>query len=116
MLSARGVVLRAGAVAGLAAGLVFLFSVALSALLPSAVRAGVLVRLAAVPLLSVFAPPAFVAPFVAPLPVVPLYGAAALAGTTPAPLNSPGFAVAATSGFPRFTEANWLRLEAADFR
>jgi len=65
-------------------------------------RAGALARVAAVLAPAVFAPLAFAAPF----PVAPLYGAAALAGTTPAPLKFPGLAVAATAGFPWFTEAN----------
>jgi len=68
------------------------------------VRAGALVPPAALLAPAVFAPLAFAAP----LPVAPLYGAAALAGTTPAPLKFPGFAVAATVGLPWFTEANWV--------
>jgi hypothetical protein len=39
--------------------------------------------------------------------------AGAFAATTPVPLNSPGFAVAATAGRPWLTEANWLRSERA---
>ena len=69
---------------------------------------GVVVRVGALVRLAVVLPPAVFAPlaFAAPLPVAPLYGAAALAGTTPAPLKFPGLAVAATAGFPWFTEAN----------
>jgi len=73
-----------------------------------ALRSGAVVRADELVRLAVVLPPAVFAPlaFVTPLPVAPLYGAAALAGTTPAPLKFPGFAVAATAGFPWFTEAN----------
>jgi hypothetical protein len=38
------------------------------------------------------------------------YGAAALAATTPRPLNAPGLAVAAIGGLPWFTDARNARL------
>jgi hypothetical protein len=97
---------------------VVLCSFVAAAFVCSALCAGVAVRAGALGWLGEVLAPAAFAPlaFAAPLPVAPLYGAAALAGTTPAPLKFPGFAVAATAGFPWFTEANWLRSEAAACR
>src|ERR1700740_2947221 len=42
-----------------------------------------------------------------------LYGAAAFAETAPLDVNSPGLAVAATSGLPWFTDANCERFALA---